>query len=318
MLRSESLKNPESVTHSSLGELRSEAGSMTRHLLFVAVLTVVALFSLFVSRSSLSNAPATSDARVSARSIRVSSHVAGKVKELSVRDGSLVRKGDLLIRIDPEIYLSVARQARMHLDAALVVRSALSGVAERSQSSFVAATEAAQLAVADAEVNASSAALELAELNLSRTVVRASVNGYVANLDVGVGDFVAEHRLTMEIVDTDSYYVHACFAESDLSRISIGAPVRIRFGPGELVVDGRVRSIDPMLTVHADPDAAYSSAAFEFPFRRHRTVRCVGADIEFDTFPVGYHPLLDAPVNVAVVVSPVEAPMSAVSGRETE
>src|SRR3546814_4861669 len=58
------------------------------------------------------NTPWTRDGRVRADIINVAADVSGEVVEVPVRDNQLVRKGELLMRIDPEHYLIAVKQAR--------------------------------------------------------------------------------------------------------------------------------------------------------------------------------------------------------------
>lgn len=60
----------------------------------------------------------TDDARVKGSVVLVSSKVPGKIKALSVDEGDSVRKGDLLIKLDQEDYLSRVKMAEAALEAA--------------------------------------------------------------------------------------------------------------------------------------------------------------------------------------------------------
>lgn len=63
--------------------------------------------------------PYTSQARVETFLTQVAPEVAGDVLEVSVRDNSPVRKGQLLFRIDPEPYQVAVRSAEANLSVAL-------------------------------------------------------------------------------------------------------------------------------------------------------------------------------------------------------
>jgi multidrug resistance efflux pump len=76
--------------------------------------------------------PWTRDARVRADVITVARDVSGLVSEVNVRDNAVVRKGDLLFRIDPERFTLALDKAEAALDAA---RSAMD-LARRDDARF--------------------------------------------------------------------------------------------------------------------------------------------------------------------------------------
>jgi multidrug resistance efflux pump len=56
--------------------------------------------------------------------------------------------------------------------------------------------------------------LELAQLNLDFTKVRAPVDGYVTNLQLHVGDSAAADQPVLALIDANSFYVQAFFRET--------------------------------------------------------------------------------------------------------
>jgi membrane fusion protein (multidrug efflux system) len=72
------------------------------------------------------------------------------------------------------------------------------------------------------DVAAAKAALDQARLDLSRTVVRAPIDGVVTNRQVQVGQRVAAGNSVMTIVPVGSVYVDANFKEGQLSRVRPG------------------------------------------------------------------------------------------------
>jgi membrane fusion protein (multidrug efflux system) len=72
------------------------------------------------------------------------------------------------------------------------------------------------------DVAAAKAALDQARLDLSRTVIRAPIDGVVANRQVQVGQRVAAGNPVMTIVPVGAVYVDANFKEGQLSRVKPG------------------------------------------------------------------------------------------------
>jgi multidrug resistance efflux pump len=97
---------------------------------------------------------------------------------------------------------------------------------------------------ANVQVRAAEVALARAELDLERSSVRASVDGYVTNLNVDVGDYAAPGTPMLALVDTGSLHVRGFFRETQLRRISPGdrAVVTLMSHRGD-PIEGTVESI---------------------------------------------------------------------------
>ena len=92
------------------------------------------------------------------------------------------------------------------------------------------------------DVAAAKAALDQARLDLSRTVIRAPIDGVVTNRQVQVGQRVAVGNPVMTIVPVGTVYVDANFKEGQLARVRPGQPATLvsdLYG-SETVFHGRV------------------------------------------------------------------------------
>ncbi|MGO8176314.1 HlyD family secretion protein, partial [Rhizobium ruizarguesonis] len=63
--------------------------------------------------------------------------------------------------------------------------------------------------------------LDLANLNLDRSEIKATVNGTVSNLSLRPGDYVTAGTANVALVDTDSLRVEGYFEETKLPRIHV-------------------------------------------------------------------------------------------------
>jgi multidrug resistance efflux pump len=88
-----------------------------RKVILVTLITLLVLFAYHVLSDRYT--PYSSQARVEAFLTQVSPEVAGDVLEVGVKDNSVVRKGQLLFRIDPEPYQVAVRSAEANLSVAL-------------------------------------------------------------------------------------------------------------------------------------------------------------------------------------------------------
>jgi len=196
--------------------------------------------------------PWTRDGHVRAEVVPVAPDVAGFVTEVLVKDNQMVRRGDILFRIDSARYEIALKQA----EAVLEGRQALLAEANadlkrynaltpdttvsRQRLDQVIATQGAAKAAHDQAV----ADRALAKFNLERSEVRASVDGSVSNMDLRPGTYLSPGKGVMALVDTDTLHVEGYFEETKLSRIHVGDPVNVRLMGASRVLHGRVESIE--------------------------------------------------------------------------
>ncbi|GAL36560.1 membrane fusion component of tripartite multidrug resistance system [Vibrio maritimus] len=97
----------------------------------------------------------------------------------------------------------------------------------------------------NSQIKAALLALEKAQLDLERTVVRAPTNGGVSNFSLSEGFYASAGQPIMTFVSTDSIWIEAYFRENSLGNIQPGNEVEIAldFAPGK-VVKGRISSVD--------------------------------------------------------------------------
>jgi RND family efflux transporter MFP subunit len=193
--------------------------------------------------------PRTRDGRVRADFVSIAPDVSGLVTSIAVHDNQAVRVGDTLFVIDRARYELALADAR---ERAATARAQLAE-AEREDRRNVnlgdlASTESreqsgSRVAVLRAALNQANTAVGLAQLNLDRTEVKASVNGTVTDLNLRPGSYFALGRPALTLIDTDSFYVVGYFEETKLPRIHIGDHARVRQMGDARILTGRVESI---------------------------------------------------------------------------
>lgn len=130
-----------------------------------------------------------------------------------------------------------AQQARAELAAAQAAVAAASG---RRSTLFQ------QIKQTQAQADAARAQLEAADLNVSSTMLKASIAGRIGDLSVRVGQFAQPGQRLMSIVPVDQIYVSANFKETQVGLVRPGqrAELEIDALPG-IMIEGRVDSIAP-------------------------------------------------------------------------
>ncbi len=179
--------------------------------------------------------PWTRDGTVRAYVVTVTPQVSGRIAALAVTADQHVRKGDLLMEIEPDDYrialaaaeASVAR-AKADLDnrQAEARRRALQttlSVSKEEQESYAAAA-----AIAEAAYRQALAARDRAQLDLDRTRIVSPVNGYVTNLVIQPGDYATSGQRALAVVDADSFWVDGYFEETVLDDIHLGDAAAVR------------------------------------------------------------------------------------------
>lgn len=126
-------------------------------------------------------------------------------------------------------------------DAALTRANAVV-VAAREQMA-VLDSEARQIAARLAEARAS---LQLAEIELADTVIRAPVAGVVGNRRVRTGEYVRPGNALLSVVPVNGVWIVANFKETQVARMRVGQPAVIRVdGYEDTPIKGRVDSLAP-------------------------------------------------------------------------
>jgi multidrug resistance efflux pump len=182
--------------------------------------------------------PWTRDGHVRAQVIKITPRVGGPIVELSVQDNQPVTKGDLLFKIDPRTYELAVEQAEAKLKQALASEIVKEDQAKRardlhrkdrgaiSEQSLVRKEN--DLLVARADVEVARANLHSAKLDLDFTEVRAPVDGYVTNLLLRYGSQTVANQPALALIDTNSFWVHGFFKETQIENIRPGNKVVVK------------------------------------------------------------------------------------------
>lgn len=186
--------------------------------------------------------------------IKISSMVSGEIIALPVIEGQVVKKGDLLIKINPDLYTSGLDRTVSNLSgtkAGLTQAEAQFSEAktsfERNKTLFekgiisksdwekaVATFEVAKANKQSAFYNVQSAAATVNEAkdNLGRTIIYAPANGTISSLAVELGERVlGTQQMTgteiMRVANLDNMEVEVDVNENDIVKISVGDSAKV-------------------------------------------------------------------------------------------
>ncbi|AAN66890.1 MULTISPECIES: efflux RND transporter periplasmic adaptor subunit [Pseudomonas] len=254
--------------------------------------------------------PWTRDGRVRADIINVAADVPGYVVDVPVKDNQRVKKGDLLIQIDPEHYQLAVDQAKALVASRKATWEMRKVNAKRraDMDNLVISKEnrddASNIAnSAQADYQQALAELAAAELNLKRTHIVATVDGYVTNLNIHKGDYARTGEAVMAVVDENSFWVYGFFEETKLPHVKVGDQAELQMMSGERL-KGHVESIARGIYDRDNPQSRELIADVNPTFNWVRLAQRVPVRIHIDEVPEGF--LLAAGTTCTVVVKPGE------------
>lgn len=115
---------------------------------------------------------------------------------------------------------------------------------QRSATSSVVDVNRQRISQSEAGMELADAMLEIAELNLSYTVITAPCDGHASRKEIQVGQLVQAGQTLLDVIDSEEVWVAANYKETQLRHIVPGSEVNIKVDaiPGT-VFSGRVVSI---------------------------------------------------------------------------
>ncbi|SHG90726.1 efflux RND transporter periplasmic adaptor subunit [Bradyrhizobium erythrophlei] len=258
-------------------------------------------------------APWTRDSVVRAYVVTMAPEVSGRIVEMPLRDNQFVRKGDMLMVIDPTDYrIAIDLAEASVLQAKATAENAQTEAERRRKLSDLAETiedrqshEAIALAT-HAQHRQAIAQLDRAKVNLERTEIRSPVNGWVTNLLAQKGDYANVGQNVISVIDADSYWVDAYFEETQLASIRDGDLAKIKLMGSSKIVTGEVVGIARGINVANAQPNQQGLAEVNPIFTWVRLAQRVPVRIELTNVPNGVR--LVAGLTATVQVEPRSQP----------
>lgn len=190
---------------------------------------------------------------VQARStVAIKARVDGQLMEAAVAEGQLVKKGDLLFRLDARPFEAQLRQAeaivvrdRANLDKAISDAARFESLSQKGITPKTRVEEAeTSVAALRAAIAASEAAVDIAKLNLEYATIKAPIEGRVGSILLSAGNMVKANDTQAILMLTAVRPINVAFS---LPEQHIGE-IRARLKSAEaLVVEATVQG-DEMTT----------------------------------------------------------------------
>lgn len=177
----------------------------------------------------------TDNAQIEGHFLLLTPKVGGYITKVNVEEGQRVKKGDVLIEIDPRDYENVLRQVSGELTSIEAKKrdseriyhriSELKSQGAVSQQQYD--TTSANYAETKAKWDAVSAQVAQAQLNLENTKILAPSDGFIAKKSVELGQLASPGIPLVGFVDANERWVTANFKETDLPSLKKGAYVKV-------------------------------------------------------------------------------------------
>jgi HlyD family secretion protein len=207
-----------------------------------------------VSRGDIVNVVSSTGTLQAVTTVEVGSQVSGTIESLSADFNSMVKKGQLLAKLDQSTFISAVEQAKAALvnaeaevERLRVAQSAAESALSRARdlasrqlipaadlqdAETTAALAKAQVVGADARVVQARSSVKSAQVNLEKTVIRSPIDGVVIARNVDVGQTVAASlsapTLFLIAADLSDMQVNASIDESDVGQVLDGQAVTFR------------------------------------------------------------------------------------------
>jgi HlyD family secretion protein len=186
--------------------------------------------------------------------VHISPEVSGEIIEMPVKEGQHVKKGDLILKIKPDVYIAALNQANAGYESSVAGKTEAVANLEKaeadyqrnkelfnrkllSESDFIGFKVArdvaqAQVESADDQVNVAKAGVDSAQDSLDKTTIFSPLNGTITELNSQLGERVlgtAENEGTaiMTIADLDNMEARVDIGEMDVVLIQPGQKARL-------------------------------------------------------------------------------------------
>lgn len=199
----------------------------------------------------------------------VKARAAGELQDLTVREGDVVRSGQVLARVESTEYAARVQQAQEQADAArsqidIALRQWENNKALVEQgfiSKTALDTSLNTLEAARATHKAALAAVDVARKSLQDTVMRAPIAGVVSQRLAQPGERVAVDARIVEIVDVSRLELEAALSPADSVAVRVGQDAALQVEGMPAPVQARVVRINPTAQAGSRTVLAYLSVA---------------------------------------------------------
>ena len=206
----------------------------------------------------------------------IKARVVGELMDLVVREGDMVKAGQVIARIDPVEYQARERQAKLQADAAQAQVEIAQKQFDNNKSlvdqGFISQTalqtSLSSLNGAKATHMAAVAGLDVARKAMDDSIIRASIAGQISQRLAQPGERMALDGRIVEIVNLTQLEIEAAVAPAEASPIRVGMKAKLKVEGLEEPVQAKVLRINPSAQTGSRSVLVYLGVAGEDGLRQ--------------------------------------------------
>ena len=199
----------------------------------------------------------------------VKARVPGELQGLTLREGDSVKAGQVIARVESTEYADRVRQAQQQADAARaqvdIAQRQYDNNAALVRQGFISQTaldnSLASLNAARATHRAAQAGIEVLRKSLADTVLRAPIDGQIAQRLAQPGERVSPEARIVEIVDPNRLELEAALSPADSVAVRVGQSARLSIEGVPEPVPATVARINPSAQAGSRSVLVYLSVA---------------------------------------------------------
>lgn len=177
-------------------------------------------------------------------SVTIHTEMAGRIKEIAFKEGSMVQKGDILIRFEDEELQAELAKAEADVEYRQVKFDRM------NDPKFKGVTRAHDYDQERGNLNVAKAAVEVAKAKLAKATITAPFDGKIGLINVSVGAFVDSQKELVTIVDFDPMKIDFKIPEKFIHDIGVGQTAEIKLDsfpdhPFKATVEAIDSRVDP-------------------------------------------------------------------------
>lgn len=223
-----------------------------------------------VSRELVQRTVETSGTFLPEDEVKVSAEIKGKIKKIYVEEGDRVKNGVLVVKIDDERYVLVAKKAEATYNQARSNRINTQRTFERTKDLYIKGIVGKQLyddketasILAEKELENAKVALDLAKKDLKDTEIFSPLIGLITEKIATVGEYVEEGTVLLKAQQISPIKLHTYIPERYTGEVRVGQAIQAKVDAyPERLFQGSVTVVGPSI----DPETRNVRIEARFP-----------------------------------------------------
>lgn len=172
-------------------------------------------------------------------SVEIKSEVDAKVKKIHFSEGSVVKKGDLLIELDDSRAAAELKEAEAQYAK---IRAEYIPSSQLAEKKVISQVKIGQL---KAEMDSLAATIETRKVNLSKYKIYAPFTGKVGLKNISEGQYVNNGGILTKVIDSEKLVVEFKVPDINISDVYVGQSVDLAADGNDNTYQAQITAIDP-------------------------------------------------------------------------